>query len=162
MLNEALEPLPVAQAIEAWDLTAIMGGSVEHGEILLWIEPGRIVDVCRFLRERQGFERLSGISAIDRYPLEPRFEVFYLLHSISRNLRLKLKVALNGAAPAVASVTGVWPGANWYERETFDLFGVRFEGHPNLKRIMLPADWEGHPLRRDFPVHGHKYSYQNE
>jgi NADH-quinone oxidoreductase subunit C len=162
MLNEALADVAIAQAIEAWDLTAIMGGSVEHGEIRLWIEPGRIVDVCRFLHEEQGFERLSGISAIDRYPLEPRFEAIYLLHSISRNQRLTLKVALPGADPAVASVTGVWPGANWYERETFDLFGIRFDGHPDLKRIMMPENWEGHPLRRDFPVDGYKYGYQDQ
>jgi NADH:ubiquinone oxidoreductase subunit C len=86
----------------------------------------------------------------------------YLLHSIARNIRLKIKVALPGADPVVPSVTPVWEGANWYEREAFDLFGVRFEGHPNLQRILLPENWEGHPLRRDFPVHGHKYSYQDE
>jgi NADH-quinone oxidoreductase subunit C len=131
-------------------------------ETLIWIAPGRIVDVCRYLRDEQGFERLSGLSAIDRYPLEPRFEVLYLVHSIRRNIRLKMKVALSGADPVVPSVTAVWEGANWYEREAFDLFGVRFEGHPNLQRILLPEGWEGHPLRRDFPVHGHKYSYQSE
>jgi NADH-quinone oxidoreductase subunit C len=162
MLPEPLQSLLVPAALEAWDPQALLGGSLELGETLLWVAPGRIVPVCRELRDNLGFERISGVSAIDRYPMEPRFEVVYFLHSISRNIRLKLKVALPGANPAVESVTPVWAGANWYEREAFDLFGIRFEGHPNLKRILMPDDWEGHPLRRDFPTHGHKYSYQNE
>lgn len=162
MLPEPLQSLPVPAALEAWDPQAIVGGSLELGETLLWVVPEKIVAVCRELHENLGFERISGVTAIDRYPLEPRFEVVYLVHSISRNLRLKLKVALPGADPAVSSVTPVWAGANWYEREAFDLFGIRFEGHPNLKRILMPEGWEGHPLRRDFPTHGHKYSYQNE
>jgi NADH-quinone oxidoreductase subunit C len=162
MLPEPLQSLLVPAALEAWDPQALLGGSLELGETLLWVAPGRIVQVCRELRDNLGFERISGVSAIDRYPMEPRFEVVYFLHSISRNIRLKLKVALPGENPAVESVTPVWAGANWYEREAFDLFGIRFEGHPNLKRILMPDDWEGHPLRRDFPTHGHKYSYQNE
>jgi NADH-quinone oxidoreductase subunit C len=162
MLPEPLQSLPVPAALEAWDPQAILGGSLELGETLLWVAPGKIVPVCRELRDNLGFERICGVSAIDRYPLEPRFEVVYFLHSISRNLRLKLKVALSGAEPVVESVTPVWAGANWYEREAFDLFGIRFAGHPNLKRILMPDDWEGHPLRRDFPTHGHKYSYQDE
>jgi NADH-quinone oxidoreductase subunit C len=162
MLPEPLQSLPVPAAVEAWDPQAVAGGSVELGETLLWIAPGKIAAVCQYLRDAQSFERLSGVTAIDRYPLEPRFEVVYFVHSISRNIRLKLKVALPGTDPALASVTPVWPGANWYEREAFDLFGIRFEGHPNLKRILMPDNWEGHPLRRDFPTHGHKYSYQNE
>jgi NADH-quinone oxidoreductase subunit C len=162
MLPEALQNLSVPAAIEAWDGHAVTGGSQNFGEVLLWIAPERIVDVCRFLKEQQGFEQLTGLTAIDRYPLEPRFEVLYLVHSIAKNERIKLKVVLAGENPAVASVTPVWEGANWYERETFDLFGIRFEGHPNLKRLMMPEEWEGHPLRRDFPVHGHKYSYQKD
>ena len=162
MLPESLLSLPVPAALEAWDPQAISGGSLDLGETLLWVQPDMIVPVCRELRDNLGFERICGVSAIDRYPLEPRFEVVYFVHSISRNVRLKLKVALSGANPVVDSVTSVWDGANWYEREAFDLFGIRFEGHPNLKRIMMPDDWEGHPLRRDFPTHGHKYSYQNE
>ena len=162
MLPESLQSLPVPAALEASDPQAIVSGSLELGELLLWVAPGKIVSVCRELRDNLGFERICAVTAIDRYPLEPRFEVVYFVHSISRNLRLKLKVALPGADPAVESVTAVWPGANWYEREAFDLFGIRFEGHPNLKRIMMPEGWEGHPLRRDFPTHGHKYSYQNE
>ena len=162
MLPESLQSLPVPAALEAWDSQAIADGSLELGETLLWVAPGKIVSVCRELRDNLGFERICAVTAIDRHPLEPRFEVVYFVHSISRNLRLKLKVSLPGANPAVESVTAVWPGANWYEREVFDLFGIRFEGHPNLKRIMMPEGWEGHPLRRDFPTHGHKYSYQNE
>jgi NADH-quinone oxidoreductase subunit C len=162
MLPEPLQSLPVPAALEAWDPQAILDGSLVLGDTLLWVHPQKIVPVCRELRDNLGFERISGVTAIDRYPLEPRFEVVYFLHSVSRNLRLKLKVALPGADPAVESVTPVWTGANWYEREAFDLFGIRFEGHPNLKRILMPEGWEGHPLRRDFPTHGHKYSYQNE
>jgi len=162
MLPESLQSLPVPAALEAWDPQAILDGSLRLGETLLWVAPGKIVSVCLELRDNLGFERICGVSAIDRYPLEPRFEVVYFIHSVSRNIRLKLKVALPGADPRVGSVTSVWEGANWYEREAFDLFGIQFQGHPNLKRIMMPDDWEGHPLRRDFPTHGHKYSYQNE
>lgn len=162
MLPETPQPHPLLAALEAWDPHAFSRPAAGSGEMLLWVEPGRIADVCRYLRDEQGFERLSGLTSIDRYPMEPRFEIVYLLHSISRNIRLKLKVALPGADPALPTVTSVWEGANWYEREAFDLFGVRFEGHPNLKRILLPEEWEGHPLRRDFPVHGHRYTYQNE
>ncbi len=162
MLPEPLQSLPVPAALEAWDSQAIVGGSLELCETLLWIASHKIAGVCLYLRDTQGFERLCGVTAIDRYPLEPRFEVVYFVHSISHNIRLKLKVALPGVDPAVESVTSVWAGANWYEREAFDLFGIRFQGHPNLKRIMMPDDWEGHPLRRDFPTHGHRYSYQNE
>lgn len=162
MIPEALQSLPVPAALEAWDPDALNGGSAELGETVIWVVPEKIVSVCRYLRDEQSFERLCGVSAIDRYPLEPRFEAVYFVHSISRNIRLRLKVALPGIAPAIESVTSVWEGANWYEREAFDLFGIRFDGHPNLKRIMMPDDWEGHPLRRDFPTHGHKYTYQNE
>jgi NADH-quinone oxidoreductase subunit C len=162
MLPESLLRLDVPAAIEAWDPDALTGGSCELGETLLWVRPDKIVPLCRFLKDEQGFERLSAITAIDRHPAEPRFEVLYLLHSISRNLRLKLKAAAGSDRPEADSVTGVWPAANWYEREVFDLFGIRFNGHPNLRRILLPDYWEGHPLRKDFPVHGHKYSYQAE
>jgi NADH-quinone oxidoreductase subunit C len=162
MLPESMKDLAVPAAIDSWDPEAVTAASNHLGEILLWIAPSRIAAVCRFLRDEQGFERLSGITAIDRYPVEPRFEVLYLLHSLSRNLRLKLKVALPSSSCEVDSVTAVWPGAAWYERETFDLFGIRFNGHPDLRRILMPDSWDGHPLRKDFPVHGHKYSYRND
>ena len=162
MLPDTLKDLAVPAALESWDADALTGGSCELGETLLWVKPEKIVAVCLKLRSEFAFNRLSGVTVIDRYPMEPRFEVLYLLHSIERNERLKLKVALAGENPEVETVTGVWPGANWYEREAYDLFGVRFLNHPDLRRIMMPDNWVGHPLRRDYPTHGHKYSYQNE
>ncbi|MCL4796448.1 MAG: NADH-quinone oxidoreductase subunit C [Bryobacteraceae bacterium] len=162
MLPEVLKQNDTAAALEAWDSSAILGGSFDLGEAMLWVDPSRIVDICRQLKEEHRFTRLSGVTVIDRHPMEPRFEVLYLLHSIERNERLKLKAALGGASPEIESVCGVWRGADWFEREAFDLFGVRFLNHPDLRRIMMPDNWEGHPLRRDFPTHGHKYSYQNE
>ena len=162
MLPEDLAGMETVASLETLDPAAITGGELSHGESTLWIRCEKIVSVCRFLRDERNYERISGLTAIDRYPIEPRFEVVYLLHSVSRNERLRLKVALPGDAAEIESVTSVWPGADWYERETFDLFGIHFTNHPNLKRIMMPENWEGHPLRKDFPTHGHRYSYPSE
>ena len=158
--DEVRQDYPTAAAIEDQNGSWITGGTVHQGQLALFIEPASIVEVCRFMKSR-GF-RLSGITGVDWYPLEPRFEVVYLLHSIQANERIRLKCRLSGDAPELESVTSVWQGANWYERETFDLFGVRFRNHPHMARIMMPDDWEGHPLRKDFPVHGHRYSYKDE
>jgi len=144
----------VAAAVEAFDAAAIMGGRFDRGELTLEIDPARIASVCGFLKHDQRFTRLSTVTAVDRYPAGPRFEVVYHLHSVERNERLRLKCRLAGDAPEIDSVTSVWRSADWYERETFDLFGIRFRNHPDLRRIMLPDDWEGHPLRKDYPVTG--------
>ncbi|MGE5644182.1 MAG: NADH-quinone oxidoreductase subunit C [Acidobacteriota bacterium] len=161
MIPEDLREHPAALALEAAEPSAVVGGALRTGQVVLDIAPERIAQVCRALKNA-GYRRLSGVTAVDRYPDEPRFEVVYLLHSLERNERLRLKCRLRGAAPEIDSVTGVWPGANWYEREVFDLFGVVFRNHPELRRIMLPDDWEGHPLRKDYPVSGYKYAYQDE
>ncbi len=136
----------------------MLSAKLDRGEVTLEIAPARIVAVCGRLKHELDFIRLSDLTAVDRYPLEPRFEIVYHLHSLKRNERLRLKCGIAGdvvgAAPEIDSVTPVWRAANWYEREVFDLFGVRFRGHPEMERIMLPADWEGHPLRKDYPVTG--------
>jgi NADH-quinone oxidoreductase subunit C len=132
------------------------------GEKTLIADPARIADLCRYLKAEEHFVRLSTITAVDWHPAEPRFEVVYHLHSIEKNSRVRLKCRLRGATPEIESVTGIWRGANWYEREVWDMFGIRFLNHPNLDRILMPIDWEGHPLRKDYPVHGHKYSYPSE
>src|ERR1017187_6412285 len=145
---------PLAAALEAFDTSAITGGKFERDELTLEIAPAKIVSVCGFLKYDQEFVRLSTVTAVDRYPAEPRFEVVYHLHSVERNQRVRLKCRVAGVDPEIESVTSVWRGANWYEREVFDLFGIRFLNHPDLRRIMMPDDWEGHPLRKDYPITG--------
>ena len=161
VLPEAVAENATAVAIDQRFPEAIVDAQMAVDDPVLIIAPEAIVDVCRFLKEQAGFERVSGITAVDWWPREPRFEVVYLLHSILNKKRLRMMVRL-AEDEEIDSVCSVWRGANWYEREVFDLFGIRFRNHPNLERIMMPADWEGHPLRKDYPVHGHRYSYQDE
>jgi len=162
MLPEQVKERPVAVALEAYDPEAITGGIYAFGELTLFIDPSRIVRVCEFLKRSESFIRLSSVTALDWHPMEPRFEIVYHLHSMDRNERLRLKCKVSGENPEIDSVYPVWTGADWYEREVFDLFGVKFRNHPNLTRILMPEGWEGHPLRKDYPVHGYKYSYQDE
>jgi NADH-quinone oxidoreductase subunit C len=163
MLPDNLRDRAAAAAVEAFDSDAVTGGKYDRDELTLEIAPAKIASVCGFLKYDQNFIRLSSVTAVDRYPAEPRFEVVYHLHSIERNERLRVKcrplAGRQGASGAEAvyeieSVTSVWRGADWYEREVFDLFGIQFTGHPDLRRIMMPDDWEGHPLRKDYPITG--------
>ena len=154
MLPDSLREHPVAAAVEAFDAGALIAGKYDRKELTLETPPAKIVSVCGFLKYDQKFVRISAVTAVDRYPAEPRFEIVYHLHSVERNQRLRLKCRVPGTDPAIESVTGVWRGANWYEREVFDLFGVRFLNHPDLRRILMPDDWEGYPLRKDYPVTG--------
>jgi NADH-quinone oxidoreductase subunit C len=156
MLPESLKAHATAVAVEQFDADSLAGGKFDRQELTLEIVPDKLVSVSGFLKYDLGFVRLSTVTAVDRYPAEPRFEVIYHLHSLSRNERLRLKVRLSGDQPALASVTSVWRSANWYERETFDLFGIQFLDHPDLRRIMLPDEWEGHPLRKDYPATGNR------
>ena len=114
----------------------------------------RLVEVCTFLRDDPGLEftLLSWVGGVDLLPRDPRFEVVYHLLSITHNRRFVLKVQVPEGDPRVPTVTGVWPTANWHERETFDFYGIVFDGHPDLTRILLPDDWEGWPLRKDSPL----------
>jgi NADH-quinone oxidoreductase subunit C len=132
---------------------AVIEASEFLGQLSIRIEPARIVEVCRTLRDDADtpFNYLSDLTCA-HYPdhREAPFEVIYNLYSIAANERVRLKVAVNGQG--VESVTGVWPAADWPEREVFDLFGVVFHNHPDLRRILLPPDWDGHPLRKDYPL----------
>jgi NADH-quinone oxidoreductase subunit C len=161
MIPDPLHDSPIAKALEERLPDAIIGGHNEHNEATLFVDPARIVETCQFLKQEQAFIRLSAITVVDWYPDAARFEIVYLLHSMEKNLRLRLKCRL-AEDQEIDSVIPVWRSANWYEREAFDLFGIRFRNHPNLTRILMPTDWEGYPLRKDYPVHGYKYSYQNE
>ena len=154
MLPDNLREHAVAAAVERFDSEAVTAATFDRNELTLEIAPLKIASVCGFLKFDQKFIRLSTVTAVDRYPAEPRFEVVYHLHSIERNERLRLKARLAGSETKIESVTSVWRSANWYEREVFDLFGITFTGHPDLRRIMMPDDWDGHPLRKDYPITG--------
>jgi NADH-quinone oxidoreductase subunit C len=125
-----------------------------RGELTLVVAAGRIAEVGRFCRDHPGlaYNLLSDIAVLDYYPAEPRFGVCYHLYSMSHNRRLRLKVLWSDGDPAVPSMTSVWPSANWEEREAYDMFGIQFAGHPDLRRVLMPADWEGHPQRKDYPL----------
>jgi len=151
-----IEQNEVVRQLHARDPQALGEVREFRGEVTIVVPRERLRRTAEFLcgERALGYTLLSDLSSIDRFPVEPRFEVNYHLVSMSRKERLRLKVRLSGSDPVVETVTPVWPGANWPEREVFDLFGIRFEGHPDLRRIVLPADWEGHPLRKDYPVEG--------
>ena len=131
-----------------------LSSSERLGELTVEIAPERLLETCHFLKQDLQFERLSSVTAVDRYPSEPRFEVVYHLQSIARKERVRLKCRLIGENPEIDSATAVWRSANWYEREVFDMFGIHFRNHPDPRRILMPEDWEGHPLRKDYPIAG--------
>jgi NADH-quinone oxidoreductase subunit C len=120
----------------------------------VFIEPKEVPAVARALRDRPelAFDFLAEVTAADFWPREPRFELVYVLVSIEHRRRLRLKVRLYGNDAHVATVSGIWPAANWLEREVWDLFGIAFDGHPDPRRLLMPEDWDGYPLRKDYPV----------
>ena len=124
------------------------------GETTVFVEKGRIADVCRFLRDEVGFDYLTDIGTVDRFTEEDRFEVFYNVCALKAGKRIRLKVLVDEEDPVVPTVTGVWKGAGWHEREAWDMMGVRFDGHPDHRRIYMPEDFEYHPLRKEFPTLG--------
>jgi NADH-quinone oxidoreductase subunit C len=155
---EELKQDLIAQRVRAWDPQAIAEVIEFRGERTLVVPKSHLRRVCEFLRDvpELGFNFLSDVTGLDRFPVEPRFELNYHLLSIPHHATLRLRVRASGADPVVPSMTSIWPTANWHEREIFDLFGVKFEGHPNLERLLMPQDWEGYPLRKDYPVQGYR------
>lgn len=161
MVGENILEYPAAKLVSERIPGALVEGKFEAEELTLVVDAGRILDVCKLLKLDGKFVRLSGITAVDWFPADPRFEVVYHLHNLETHFRLRLKAQLSEGTE-IESATGVWRAANWYEREIFDMFGIQFLNHPDLTRILMPEDWEGHPLRKDFPIDGRRYSYQTE
>jgi len=124
---------------------------------VIYVRPQAIVEVLRFVRSESGFEYgfLADLTAVDLMPEDPRFEVVYNLFSISKHWRIRLKVRARDGE-MVPTATSVWPGANWAEREVWDMFGIKFSGHPDLRRILMDERWDGHPLRKDYPLKGYQ------
>ena len=148
-----------ATSLAALVQAAVPGASVEPAaskdlHATLYVSRDDLPDVARALRDRPelAFAFLAEVTAVDIWPTEPRFELVYVLVSIANRLRLRLKVRLRGDDAHVATATGLWPAANWLEREVWDLFGIAFDGHPDPRRLLMPEDWDGFPLRKDYPV----------
>jgi NADH-quinone oxidoreductase subunit C len=119
----------------------------------LVVPAGQIVQVSQALRDEYAFNFLCELTAVDYWPEEhPRFNIIYGFYSHSENVRMALRVPLDGDSPSLPTIEGVFRGANWHERELWDMFGINFEGHSDLRRILMPHDWEGHPLRKDYPL----------
>jgi NADH-quinone oxidoreductase subunit C len=155
---EQLKSHPAVARLLAWDATSVEGVKFDREEMTIYVSRDAIREACMLLKEDPAcaFNYLSDLTCVDWLPQEPRFEVIYHLFSISKKERVRLKVRLSGDSPVVESVTSIWPGANYFEREVYDLFGVRFTGHPYLRRLLMPEDWEGNPLRKDYPVEGYR------
>ena len=123
-----------------------------RGEVTLTIPRDHVIAICEQMK-LAGFELLSTLTAVDYWPEEnPRFNVIYQFTSISKNLSLRIRVPVPGVNPSLPSIAHIYQNANWRERELWDMFGIKAEGHPDLRRILMPADWEGHPLRKDYPL----------
>jgi NADH-quinone oxidoreductase subunit C len=146
---------PALKAIVAWNADALTDAKFDRGELTLTIAKHAIREACATVAAA-GYKAFQDLTAVDWFPAVPRFQVSY--HILSHRYReiLRLRAFVNEADASIESVTSVWAGANYYEREVFDLFGIRFEGHPNLRRILMPDDWVGHPLRKDYPVEGYR------
>lgn len=124
-----------------------------RGEYTVFIEPEKIQTFLLELRDQHDFNICMDVTAVDYYPQEtPRFHVIYQLYSMPHNVRLQVRTRIDGNKPRLDTVQGIYPSANWKEREVYDLFGIHFTGHPDLRRMMMPEDWVGHPLRKDYPL----------
>jgi len=122
-------------------------------EVSLIISLDDLVKICQSLRDDLGFNMLSSLTAVDYWPDgDPRFHAVYQLYSIEENITLRLRVPVSGENPLLPTIENLYPNANWHERELWDMFGIKFEGHSDLRRILMPYDWEGHPLRKDYPL----------
>ena len=152
---EGLPDHPAVKAILAWNAEALTDAKFDFAELTLTIVPEQIRAAAETVKAA-GYNFFEDVTAVDWFPASPRFQLSYHILSFPLKERIRLRVLLEDASPAVDSITPIWPGANFYEREVFDLFGIRFDEHPNLRRIMLPEEWQGHPLRKDYPVEGYR------
>jgi NADH-quinone oxidoreductase subunit C len=143
--NSAIKALASLATDAKWD----------RQELTITVPSESIVTACRAVQSA-GYNFFEDVTAVDWYPQEPRFQLSYHILSHSLKQRIRIVVKLDSAALTIDSIIPVWPAANYYEREVFDLFGIHFAGHPRLTRIMMPDNWEGHPLRKDYPVEGYR------
>jgi len=152
---EKMSEHPAVKALAAWDPAALIDALFDRGELSLTVPPESIIPAVNAIKNA-GYNAFEDMTAVDWLPSEPRYQLTYHILSHAFKQRVRMKAWVSEADPAIESITTVFQGANFYEREVFDLFGIRFEGHPNLRRIMMPEEWVGHPLRKDYPVEGYR------
>jgi NADH-quinone oxidoreductase subunit C len=152
---DGLPEHPAIKAVLAWNADALADALFDRGELSLTVAPETIRDAALAVKDA-GYNAFEDMTAVDWLPSDPRFQLSYHILSHKYKERIRLHAWVKEENPAIESITSVWPGANYYEREVFDLFGIRFEGHPNLRRILMPEDWVGYPLRKDYPVEGYR------
>ena len=152
---EAHAANPAIVSLLALEPRLIANAKFDRGELTLTIARESIVAAAQAVQQA-GYNFLEDVTCVDWFPSEPRFQIVYHILSHALKARVRLNVRIESMDPSLDSILPVWPAANFYEREIFDLFGVRFAGHPNLRRIMMPEEWEGHPLRKDYPVEGYR------
>jgi NADH-quinone oxidoreductase subunit C len=146
---------PAVKAILAWNPEALVDAKFQFAELTLTIAASHLRAAAESV-QAAGYNFMEDMTAVDWFPSSPRFQLSYHILSHSLKERIRLVAMVDGSQPSIESITPVWPSANYYEREVFDLFGISFEGHPNLRRIMMPEEWTGHPLRKDYPVEGYR------
>jgi NADH-quinone oxidoreductase subunit C len=146
---------PAIAAIQAALPDALVDAKFDRGELTPKIARQHIRTTAALV-QKSGYNFLEDVTCVDYYPVEPRFQVIYHILSLGLKARVRLAVPVDSIDLDIDSIVPVWPSANFYEREVFDLFGIRFAGHPNLRRIMMPDEWQGHPLRKDYPVEGYR------
>ncbi len=152
-----MEPLNIAEKIKEIFPEEVLEIKEFRGQVSVILRKNRIRDIARYLHDAPElyFDYLIDVFGVDYLgKKDKRFEVVYQLYSIKHRQALRLRAEVSAEDPAIDSVTSVWTGANWHEREAFDLYGITFNGHPDLRRILMPEDWEGHPLRKDYPLKG--------
>ncbi len=156
-IHKGLEPLEIADKIADQFPDGFLDVFTSGDQVSVVVKKDWIVDICRYLHDEPtlSFDHLQDLCGVDYHgKREPRFEVVYNLYSVRYRHRIRLKALVPADAPSIKTVTSIWAGANWHERECFDMFGIVFKEHPDLRRILMPEDWEGHPLRKDYPLKG--------
>jgi NADH-quinone oxidoreductase subunit C len=152
---EQMADHPAVKALLAWKPDGLVDARFDRSELTLAVDKDDVVPALRAL-QAAGYDFFEDMTAVDWYPSIPRFQLSYHILSHEYKERIRLRAMLDEADPTVESITSIWQGANYFEREVFDLFGIRFAGHPNMRRILMPDDWQGHPLRKDYPVEGYR------
>jgi NADH-quinone oxidoreductase subunit C len=133
-----------------------------RGDLSVVIDPGSVVEVARYLKEKEGFDYFLYNTAVDWPARDPRFDVVWEVRCLANKTRIRIKTTASMPDPHVPSLTSVWRPSNWHERETYDLFGITFDGHPDLRRILMPQTWEGYPLRKDYVSFGEPVIFSDE